>query len=290
MLPDFLVIGAQKAGTTWLHQNLKAHPQIWLPPEKEIHFFDLPPLLPFAALALAPARSIRHWGRYRLRRDYRKVKAGEQPASWYLRYYFQPRTRRWYRSLFQPGPGQVAGETTPRYAVLGDRGVAKVHALLPDVKIIYLLRDPIERAWSDLAMFHSAKFGHAGLATVDEPRIFDFLCHSQQLAHSRYAANLARWERFYRPTQILVDFQDRMREAPGPLLHDIHRFLEVEVSERFVPSAASRKVNSHPYPAMPEHVAPILARLLIDDIEGMHRRFGNRYTAAWLAAARGYLA
>jgi hypothetical protein len=38
--PDFLCIGAQKAGTSWLYQNLQEHPGIWLPPIKEIHYFD----------------------------------------------------------------------------------------------------------------------------------------------------------------------------------------------------------------------------------------------------------
>ena len=47
MFPDFLVIGGQKCGTTWLQDNLEQHPQIWLPPTKEVHYFDRgnPPLL-----------------------------------------------------------------------------------------------------------------------------------------------------------------------------------------------------------------------------------------------------
>ena len=40
MFPDFIGIGAQKAGTTWLHRNLQAHPGIWMPKEKELHYFD----------------------------------------------------------------------------------------------------------------------------------------------------------------------------------------------------------------------------------------------------------
>lgn len=39
-LPQFLCIGAQKAGTTWLDQQLRAHNSVWLPPMKEVHFFD----------------------------------------------------------------------------------------------------------------------------------------------------------------------------------------------------------------------------------------------------------
>jgi hypothetical protein len=38
--PDFLVIGAQRAGTTWLHRVLSQHPRLWLPPVKELHYFD----------------------------------------------------------------------------------------------------------------------------------------------------------------------------------------------------------------------------------------------------------
>ena len=38
--PDLLVIGAQKAGTSWLHETLSQHPKIWVPPFKELHFFD----------------------------------------------------------------------------------------------------------------------------------------------------------------------------------------------------------------------------------------------------------
>jgi hypothetical protein len=45
--PDFLIIGAQKSGTTWLDRNLRLHPDLWLPPEKELHFFDFPPWMPW---------------------------------------------------------------------------------------------------------------------------------------------------------------------------------------------------------------------------------------------------
>jgi hypothetical protein len=38
--PHFIGIGAQKAGTTWLYRNLQEHPEVWLPPEKELHYFD----------------------------------------------------------------------------------------------------------------------------------------------------------------------------------------------------------------------------------------------------------
>jgi hypothetical protein len=40
LYPDFLGIGAQKAGTTWLGRNLQAHPEVWMPRMKEVHYFE----------------------------------------------------------------------------------------------------------------------------------------------------------------------------------------------------------------------------------------------------------
>ena len=40
--PDFLIVGAQRAGTTWLHRVLRQHPALWLAPVKELHYFDKP--------------------------------------------------------------------------------------------------------------------------------------------------------------------------------------------------------------------------------------------------------
>jgi len=290
MLPHFLVIGAQKSGTTWLYQNLKEHPQVWLPPEKEIHFFDFPPLIPFYALLFSPERSIRHWGKNRLIRDYRKVQAGQQTWSWYLRYYFLPRSERWYASLFTPETQQISGESTPRYAALNEKKIAQVQQLMPQGKFIYLLRNPIERMWSDLAMYHSARFGHQGLDSIEEQQIFKFLQHSQHLANSRYFDNLQRWEKFFSPKQIFIGFHQQMRDEPKRLLQDIQQFLEIDSADQHcIPRLMRKKVNSHSYPEIPPHIAQVLAKLLIDDITNLHQRFNNSYTAEWLTSAETIL-
>lgn len=289
MYPDFLVIGAQKSGTTWLYQNLGTHPQIWLPPEKEIHFFDFPPLMPFYFLLFSPDRSIRHWGRNRMIRDFHKVKNGKQSLSWYLRYYLLPRSKRWYRSLFTPLQGQVAGEITPRYSALNDNGVKKVHRLMPETKLIYLLRNPIDRMWSDLAMFHRSCFGHLGLHSVDESRILSFINNPTHLASSRYLENLNRWEQYYPEGQIFIGFQDQIRDEPQELLKAIYLFLEVDVSHQPNANLMNKKVNSHPYPEIPPEIGKLLAEVFIDDLENLHSRFNNPYTDAWLASSQRYL-
>lgn len=291
MIPDFLVIGAQKSGTTWLDRNLRNHPDgIWLPPEKEIHFFDFPPLIPFFFLLFAPMRPIRHWAKSRMIRDFDKVQKGEQSFLWYFRYYFCLRTTRWYISLFKPTAKQIAGEITPRYAILSEKKIAKVQALMPDVKIIYLLRDPIERLWSDLAMFNRPKFGCQGLANADAVTIEKFLGNADHQASSRYTNNLRRWEKFFPPEQIFVGFQDQIRNNPEQLLKDIYVFLGVDAVDEKIFGMAKQQINSHRYPDIPKDIAYSLSEIFIDDIRLLHGHFDNDYTKKWLESAEQYLA
>ena len=289
MIPDFLVIGAQKAGTTWLDRNLRCHPGIWLPPEKEVHFFDLPPLLPFFFLLLAPIRPVRYWARNRMVRDFRQVRSGKKSLWWYVRCYFFLRTRRWYLSSFKPAPRQVAGEMTPRYAILSEAKVARVHALMPDAKIIYLLRDPLERLWSDLAMFNRRQFGGQGMQDTDAEVIQRYIVDSKLEASSRYINNLRCWEKFYPPEQIFIGFQEQIRDNPEQLLKDICQFLGIEPADEQTFTRARQRIHSHEYPGMPPAMGRFLAKRFIGDIEQLHQRFNNTYTAQWLAAARQYL-
>ena len=283
MYPHFLVIGAQKGGTTWLDRNLRTHPQIWLPPEKEIHFFDLPRPLPFAALQYVPDRSVRHWTRHRLQRDLDKVERGEQTAEWYRNYYYAPRSWRWYQALFTPNAGQIAGESTPRYAVIPRRKIAAIRRRMPNLKIIYLLRDPIDRMWSDLAMFHDQRFGGQGTHTVDASPTDQFLGHPRHLAHSRYARNLARWEEFFPREQIFTGFMNEIADSPETLLRKVFEFLGVDTGHHPSDEVARQRINFAHYPPIPEDTARQLAIRLTEDARRLHERLRAAQTAAWLS-------
>lgn len=108
-LPDFAIIGAQKAGTTSLYAYLSAHPQVLPAARKEVHFFD---------------------------REY-------------------PRGELWYRSMFplraslrpRAGARPITGEATPYY-LFHPLAAERAAGLLPRARLIVVLRDPVERAWS----------------------------------------------------------------------------------------------------------------------------------------------
>jgi hypothetical protein len=85
MPPDFLCIGEQRCGTSWLTQNLKHHPQIWLPPIKAVRYFNDPSPLPNSLLMWQPSIQAE---RRRFKRYAQRWLAGEWSA-WYVAYYLR---------------------------------------------------------------------------------------------------------------------------------------------------------------------------------------------------------
>ena len=289
MYPNFLGIGAPKAGTSWLHVNLKHHPSIWMPPLKEIHHFDDPSprrLIThvFAASRRGPKARLRGVLR---RQGFRLRNLRGERRLWWLRYLFLRRSDHWYGGLFLPGPGQIAGEVTPGYAALAEQVVARIHALMPRARIVYLLRNPIDRTWSQVAMYFSS-YHHRGLHSIPDEEI-KALLDSRAFKSSDYVKNLQVWEGFYSPSQIFVGFYEQLVRDPRALLREIYQFLGVDSSDRFIPETAHIKRNARQYPPIPDHFARSLAHRFYEGIEQAHARFANTHTAGWVESARRIL-
>jgi hypothetical protein len=261
-----------------------------MPPHKELHYFGTASWHPLALLALSPKPQNRHW-RLLLDERLRALWKGEAPQylNWYFRYIFFPRSDAWYSSLFRPADGQLSGEISPEYARLPEQTVRRIHAMLPELKIIYLLRDPIERAWSQAAKYFSAR-GSGGLDEAPREEVQRFLARPGTLRHSSYASNLEVWERYFPRHQIFVGFYDQLVEDPGSLLVDIYRFLGLEDSEELIPEAVRARHNARSYTAVNPEFSRTLAPRLKAEIERIHERFGNRYTEAWRERAHRALA
>ena len=91
--PDFLVIGAQRAGTTWLHRVLRQHPSLWLPPVKELHYFDR---LETKRTILDPKERRRVGLKRLLSLD-----------PWLINYWLRARSDEWYARLFRDAKGRA---------------------------------------------------------------------------------------------------------------------------------------------------------------------------------------
>lgn len=200
-LPDFLVMGTQKGGTTSLFKALARHPEVVPPVTKEIHFFD------------------RHW---------------QRGLAWYRAHF----PVRWSLGT------RLTGEASPSY-MFAPGVAARSARSVPGVRLVALLRDPVDRAWSHYRMmrrmgreqrpFLRALEEEPDLLAAAEQALADdpdrdvpaFWRHSY-LARGDYLAQLRRLERHHGDEHLLVLrsedlFADR-REALG----DLADFLDLE--------------------------------------------------------------
>lgn len=213
--PDFLVIGAQRAGTTWLHRVLRQHPRLWLPPVKELHYFDKLDTIR-TILDQKERRRVRLRGLLYL-------------DPWLFRYWFGKRSDAWYAELFQKAQDQgfIAGEITPAYATLGEETLRRIQRMNSEIKLVFVMRDPVERAWS--AVNNALKKGVVDGAPTVETTI-EHARAPGSAARSAYAATIKRLESIFPPRQIYYCFFEDLRDRPESLTTALFSFLGAEPS------------------------------------------------------------
>ncbi len=234
-LPDFLCLGAQKAGTTWLHRNLAAHPEVYLPPgRKELRFFD-------------------------------------------QRFYLSVRE---YAALFEAAGQRRTGDITPNYGALPSSRIAFVRALLPGVRLILILRDPVERAWSHALMDLATSRGRAPAAVADWEWVAHFRSRGSR-RNGEYAAMLARWRARFPEPQLLVSFYDDLRDRPRELLARVFRHLGISDRVEWSRLPHAERIHGGPALAIPEAHRALLRELYRPDLERLADEFAEP-VRSWL--------
>ena len=291
MYPDFIGIGAQKSGTSWLHTNLEKHPQIWLPPMKELHYLDQGPA-PLAKRLFGDSKRMRRGRKYLIDQLCALPRGGRlSDVAWALRYSLAPRSDAWYGSLFPEVPGKIAGEVCPGYARIRGEAVGRIHRLMPNTKVIYFLRNPLDRPWS-YARQHFKIRGNDGYGSLDNvPRAeMEAFLRRDREGHSDLFGAVTAWERYFAPKQMFIGFFDEMVMDPKAMLKRVLDFLGVDSSEDVIPATVERSPNPGRPPKMPPEIRAYLAGLHHEQLIKLHARFDNTWTAKWLASAEAALA
>jgi len=192
-LPDFIGIGAQRAGTTWLYELLKQHPEVCMPKHhKEVHFFD--------------------------------------------RYY--NRGVDWYKALFAHCGNKCAGEITPAY-LYDKRCPKRIHDLLPDVKLIAILRNPIDRAYSQFK-FTIREQGYRGSFS-------QFLeDHRDAMERGLYYKQISEYLKYFSETKLKILLFEDIVANPLQGMAEVFAFLGVDTS--FIPADIEKKANPSQIP------------------------------------------
>ena len=256
--PDFIGVGAPRSGTSWVYEVLSRHSAIWLPPIKELHYFD------------DPARK-RYYRFLRMR-----LVSGlwiNRPLSlWDLHYFLGSPSDEWYCRLFEPGRrrGLLTGEITPGYSVLDEQTFARMRALNARVKLIFIMRDPIMRCWSAVIKRRQIQRLH-GLPSAEEA-----ICTARTngiWARSLYADCIEKLERVFSAEQIFYGFFEELCETPHSFVTRLLTFLGVEsrdVDRLTLPVPLNAAAAGTRPPAAFERA---LAALLLPSVQKLCDRF-----------------
>ncbi len=220
-VPDFLCVGAQKAGTTWIFVVMRESIGVYVPPIKEGNYL------------LEARERDRAWARrYRLqqvepmRRYYLRDRLVARDTASSLKlfdlYEQECVDDAWYKQVFGYAPaGQVAGEVCPSYMCMPEENIEHALSLNPDLRVILFVRDPIDRLWSQVRM--NKRYG-----LIDRP--MDALIRDKRgmhtfLENSDYARSIERWSSALKPGHLGLFLYDRIRQEPRALATEIFGFL-----------------------------------------------------------------
>ena len=280
---DFLGIGAQKAATTWLAKQLRQHPRFWLPPRKELHYFDRDPSYPSPS-HLAASNLLKRIYLANPLKDILRLKH-PRDTVWLLRYHLMSVSDNWYRSLFREGGGKIKGEITPAYSMLNSQCVSHIKRLAPDLKIIFILRNPIDRAWSQYC------YQYAGPLTAryrKKPAIKDFIDSPTQCLRSDYLRTLDIWGSQFEAKQLYIAYYDDICIDPNSALDRILRFLGEKSSVLSEKTSLQRRVNASNNMEMPAAIRMYLARKYRQPLRELGALLGG-HTKQWADEAEAIL-
>ena len=179
--PDFLCIGMAKAGTAWLYDQTQYHPDFWMPWLKEVAYLKRPAnFVERARAALARVE--------RKRRKNKPTSARSRPMDDpqldFLRDAVAlgdaPMDIARYAALFRHKGELLSGDITPAYSDLPESTIAALATSLPELRVLFLVRDPVERLWSHLNMVARKEKLKAGV--LDRPRVLQRLLRSKGMA------------------------------------------------------------------------------------------------------------
>jgi len=188
MLPNFLGIGVQRAATTWLHDCLSEHPDVFVPAEKELRFFN------------------------------NQFEKGMD----------------WYESKFEFRKSESAvGEITPLY--MHTAPISRIHECLPTARIIVILRDPVDRAYSAYRLLNEKFKGMSFEEACKSPR-GEFLSR-----YSLYADRLREVYEMFPEDRVKVLLYEDISAEPNRVLAEVYEFIGVD--PRFRAAEPDKRTN-----------------------------------------------
>jgi len=226
----FLSVGAMKAGTTWLHEKLLQHPDIFFSPHKEVHFFahyykrshilDKPKRDARARKSLAKLNAI----------NPSRASKGDI-ERWYSIYTEEIVDYNWFSRLMEDGlgPNQYASDFSNLNCFLEPDDWMDIRENIPSLKVIYILRDPFARLWSHFK-FHLKFISHKSAKMPDQDfKLFKLIINKPWfIRNCHYSECIKNLTMSLCSSEFRIFFFEDMVSDPVNFLREIEGFLQIQ--------------------------------------------------------------
>lgn len=273
-------LGAQKSGTTWVSDYLHSHPDVFMSPLKELHYFDLKYVPEIRAIQEGyflhrmkkMAASIKTFSEVRERSHaYRQLK------NYVDRFEMQSVDD--YLDFFRSrvGDQKVCCEISPGYALLETEHYEEIYSMHADVRVFFIMRDPIERYWSNLRFYEGI------LANFDaREKFIECLTDTAIFGRTNYPRTLDALDRVIAPEHQLILFYETLFSQDT--IDHLTAFAGIAPKaaqlDKSVLKSAEIPISDAMKRTAYDHLRPIY--------EGMYQRTAGALPDAWLESMRQY--
>lgn len=269
--PDFICIGAQKAATTWLYDALRWVPGVFLPAIKELHYFSQ--LHTEDAARFGPVHRARRIAHFKTFHESKIIKNA------YVKHVLaqldhldtEEVNDDWYRGIYEfASDFDICGEICPSYMNMPRRGIRHVMSINPLMRVIVLVRDPVDRIWSHIRMHAKTR----GLA-IDIDGILDGrVMLGPFMQYTDYAGSINQWQSMTGEGRFKAIIYDRIGEEPYSVLNEILDFIGAERAN--TKSDLKKKVFSGDDIKLPSELRAKLFADLQPQYDFLHTKFPDR--------------
>ena len=229
--PDFIGVGPEKTGTTWVDKQLRQHDNIWLPPVKELRFFwEYQTFKPDNLANRIRHRNSWHAVQYKdyakqtafqlIRNPVKALTSKRNQLRWDLSYLAGNHDFDWYKSTFPADFRGLTGEISPQYFFLRENTIQQMASAFSATQIIITLRDPVDWLWSFTRMIRkngdlAKMYGEVNTFVETKMRECSF---SQSVKH---------WYSHFGEQRVKILFYEDLCNSPWEYYTEICQFLGI---------------------------------------------------------------
>lgn len=266
---NFIGIGAHKSGTSWIFERLREIDHFELPPVKEIHYFD----------RKYKQNKLHFSKRFPDLKSYvdsiKICVLNFNKINWFYRWYFKTYSDSWYVSLFKSK--KIQGEITPAYSILNIEEIRRLKKVANPEKILFIIRNPIERAWSHYQYLvqRGKKIDKKNLIK----EITSFMLSGEQRKRSNYIEIINKYRKFFEDEDIYIMFYDSILNEPEALIKNMLSVFGIKKINLL--NCNLRDVNnSSKKLRIPVEISKLVNELYKKDISVLSEKIGS-YCKIW---------